>query len=154
MGDPRYPAKGRRPTTGKNDTPQRQRMLTHIRGGPQRPAARQGNQADADARRKAFAQAFEKEQALAKPVLDQASLLLRTRPSRRRSATEFKRTQRLFETGKKLGDVVRREGRAGLNHKKAAVDLINGGKAVEQKKAQSERDRPRCSTKWRRCSTA
>ena len=136
MGDPGDSGKGRATvSTGKNDTPQRQRMLTHIRGGPQRPAARQGNQADADARRKAFVQAFEKEQALAKPVLDQASLLLSNQAIPSALGDEFKRTQRLFETGKKLGDVVGARARLG-DHKKAAVDLINGGKAVEQKKAQ------------------
>jgi hypothetical protein len=136
MGDPERSEKGHATVaTGKNATPQRQRMLTHIRGGPQRPAARQGNQADADARRKAFVQAFEKEQALAKPTLDQASLLLTNKAIPPAFGDEFKRTQRLFETGKKLGDVVGARARLG-DHKKAAVDLINGGKAVEQKKAQ------------------
>jgi hypothetical protein len=121
--------------TGRNDTPQRQRMLAHIRGGPQRAVPRKEDDAVAAARRKRFIEAFQNEEALAKTDLDAATRLLADKALPASLKDEFLRQQRLFETGKKLKDVVGARARL-VDLRKAAHALMHAARGLELKKAQ------------------
>ena len=137
MGDPERSEEGHATVaTGKNDTPQRQRMLdAHSR----RPAATGGAPGQPGGRGRSpqgVRPGVRRRAGLAKPTLDQASLLLDEQGHPARVRRRIQAHPEAVRNRQEAGRRRLREGARLGDHKKAAVDLINAGKAVEQKKAQ------------------
>ena len=118
--------KGKAPVLGAIQSPDKLKTLSHMRGKARVPHPRLNAKAKADLPQK---------EADAKPVLDAAAQLVGNATINPTLRTTFTQTKTAFTTAKSDGNFIAARTRLG-EHKKAAVDLVNGGKAAELKRQQ------------------